>query len=161
MLCTYTRFISKVQSYVALLEDADSALPDAHVTAFIHGNMYFTVCADIGRRDHTEKELRSMGANTLLNKLLWHTEQVEWQLTTFSSVLPAWSSPSCPAVATVTDTPSTKVNFSKWYDPAICLPKGLLGCQVHQHLTEKGKCCLCRKVRHKSPECPKQMTLPP
>ncbi|UOH83362.1 hypothetical protein LQV05_006089 [Cryptococcus neoformans] len=43
-------------------------------------------------------------------------------------------------VAAITDTPSSKVNFSKWYNPATHLLKGLLGCQVW----------------HKSPECLKR-----
>lgn len=92
-----------------------------------------------------------MGANTLLNKLLRHTEQVEWQLTAFSGVLPNRSNPTRPAVAAITDTPSSTADFAKWYDAATHLLKGLLGRQVRQHLTEKGRCWLCRKVGHKSP----------
>lgn len=153
-LTTIPCFVDKVHSYIALLEDVDSALPDAFVAAFVQQNMHPAVCADM-ERDHTEKELRSMGANTLLNKLLRHTEQVEWQLTAFSGILPNRSNPTCPAITAITDTPSSTVDFAKWYDAATCLPKGLLGHQVCQHLTEKGKCWLCRKVGHKSPECPK------
>lgn len=68
-LATIPRFVDKVRSYIALLEDVNSALPDAFIAAFVRQNMHPTVRADM-ERDHTEKELRSMGANTLLNKLL-------------------------------------------------------------------------------------------
>lgn len=107
-------------------------------------------------RDYTEKELGTMSANNLINKLRQHTERVEWQLTTFSTVLPTRFSPARPAVAPVATSATNKIDFSKWYDPAIRLPKGLLGHQVRQHLTEKGRCWLCRKIGHKSPECPKR-----
>lgn len=107
-------------------------------------------------RETTQKELGTMSANTLINKLLQHIERVEWQLTTFSTVLSTRFSSACPAVAPVATSATNKIDFSKWYDPAIRLPKGLLGHQVRQHLTEKGRCWLCRKIGHKSPERPKR-----
>lgn len=107
-------------------------------------------------RETTQKELGTMSANTLINKLLQHTERVEWQLTTFSTVLSTRFSSARPAVAPIATSATNKIDFSKWYDPAIRLPKGLLGHQVRQHLTEKGRCWLCRKIGHKSPECPKR-----
>ncbi|ADV19574.1 Hypothetical Protein CGB_A3420C [Cryptococcus gattii WM276] len=55
-LATIPCFVDKVRSYVALLEDADSALPDTYVAAFVRQNMHPTVHADM-ERDHTEKEL--------------------------------------------------------------------------------------------------------
>ncbi|OXH74444.1 hypothetical protein J001_01190 [Cryptococcus neoformans] len=124
-LTTIPCFVDKVRSYIALLEDVDSALPDAFVAAFIRQNMHPAVCADM-ERDHTEKD-----------------------------ILPNRSNPTRPAVTAITDTPSSTVDFAKWYDAATRLLKGLLGRQVCQHLTEKGRCWLCRKVGHKSPECPK------